>query len=129
MLRVSRVPPGDPTIEQYVGQNRFECLTCPYQFVINKRYYERKYLKKKEVEDILGGKGAWDNVDKTEGTLLCFVWWRRRMARKSWRQCLGEAAGIEWMEADSEQSNVRTKSAATTRRTGTSCRFAVQTSR
>ncbi|KAF3036285.1 RNA polymerase III C11 subunit [Didymella heteroderae] len=66
MLRVSRVPPGDPTIEQYVGQNRFECLTCPYHFVINKRYYERKYLKKKEVEDILGGKGAWDNVDKTE---------------------------------------------------------------
>lgn len=24
-------------------------------------------MKKKEVEDILGGKGAWDNVDKTEG--------------------------------------------------------------
>lgn len=74
MLRVSRVPPGDPTIEQYVGQNRFECLTCPYQFVINKRYYERKYLKKKEVEDILGGKGAWDNVDKTEGEFLQTGW-------------------------------------------------------
>jgi predicted RNase H-like nuclease (RuvC/YqgF family) len=68
MLRVSKVPPGDPTTEDYVGQNRFECLTCPYQFVINKRYYERKYMKKKEVEDILGGKGAWDNVDKTQGT-------------------------------------------------------------
>ncbi|CAG5182612.1 uncharacterized protein ALTATR162_LOCUS10247 [Alternaria atra] len=67
MLRVSKVPPGDPTTEDSVGQNRFECLTCPYHFVINKRYYERKYLKKKEVEDILGGKGAWDNVDKTEG--------------------------------------------------------------
>lgn len=75
MLRVSRVPPGDPTIEQYVGQNRFECLTCPYHFVINKRYYERKYLKKKEVEDILGGKGAWDNVDKTEGEFPLFVKW------------------------------------------------------
>lgn len=74
MLRVSRVPPGDPTIEQYVGQNRFECLTCPYHFVINKRYYERKYLKKKEVEDILGGKGAWDNVDKTEGTFVFLIW-------------------------------------------------------
>jgi DNA-directed RNA polymerase subunit M/transcription elongation factor TFIIS len=69
MLRVSKVPPGDPTTEDAVGQNRFECLTCPYHFVINKRYYERKYLKKKEVEDILGGKGAWDNVDKTEGML------------------------------------------------------------
>lgn len=67
MLRVSTVPPGDPTTEDYVGQNRFECLTCPYHFVINKRYFERKYMKKKEVEDILGGKGAWDNVDKTQG--------------------------------------------------------------
>lgn len=70
MLRVSKVPPGDPTTEEYVGQNRFECLTCPYHFVINKRYYERKYMKKKEVEDILGGKGAWDNVDKTQGMFL-----------------------------------------------------------
>ena len=67
MLRVSPVPPGDPTTEDFVGQNRFECLTCPYHFVIHKRYYERKYMKKKEVEDILGGKGAWDNVDKTQG--------------------------------------------------------------
>jgi DNA-directed RNA polymerase III subunit RPC11 len=24
-------------------------------------------MKKKEVEDILGGKGAWDNVDQTNG--------------------------------------------------------------
>jgi DNA-directed RNA polymerase III subunit RPC11 len=67
MLRVSKVPPGDPTTEEYVGQNRFECLTCPYHFVINKRYFERKYMKKKEVEDILGGKDAWKNVDKTQG--------------------------------------------------------------
>lgn len=70
MLRVSKVSPGDPTTEDYVGQNRFECLTCPYHFVITKRYYERKYMKKKEVEDILGGKGAWDNVDKTPGTYM-----------------------------------------------------------
>jgi DNA-directed RNA polymerase III subunit RPC11 len=70
MLRVSKVPPGDPTTEDSVGQNRFECLTCPYHFVINKRYFERKYMKKKEVEDILGGKGAWDNVDKTQGMFM-----------------------------------------------------------
>ncbi|KAF2656217.1 DNA-directed RNA polymeras-like protein III subunit RPC10 [Lophiostoma macrostomum CBS 122681] len=66
MLRVGKVPPGDPTIDLYVGQNRFECITCPYQFVITKRYYERKYLKKKETEDIIGGEGAWDNVDQTD---------------------------------------------------------------
>ncbi|KAF2264917.1 hypothetical protein CC78DRAFT_553236 [Lojkania enalia] len=66
MLRVSKLPPGDSSTEQYAGQNCFECLTCPYQFVINKRYYERKYMKKKEVEDILGGKGSWDNVDQAD---------------------------------------------------------------
>jgi DNA-directed RNA polymerase subunit M/transcription elongation factor TFIIS len=109
MLRVSKVPPGDPTIDDYVGQNRFECLTCPYHFVINKRYYERKYLKKKEVEDILGGKGAWDNVDKTQGQYLL-------------------AHTILVLVLTSPQSNVQTKSAATTRPTGTSCRFAVPTS-
>jgi DNA-directed RNA polymerase III subunit RPC11 len=72
MLRVNRVPPGDPTTSDSVGQNRFECPTCPYQLVLSKRFYERKYLKKKEVEDILGGKGAWDNVDQTEGELKIY---------------------------------------------------------
>lgn len=78
MLRVSKVPPGDPTTELSVGQNRFECLTCPYHFVINKRYYERKFMKKKEVEDILGGKDAWANVDKTQGTTAMPAIWRRK---------------------------------------------------
>jgi DNA-directed RNA polymerase III subunit RPC11 len=75
MLRVSRVAPGDPTTEDHVGQNRFECSTCPYQFVITKRYFERKTIHKKEVEDILGGKDAWANVDKTPGAfkLISFV--------------------------------------------------------
>ncbi len=118
MLRVSRVPPGDPTIEQYVGQNRFECLTCPYHFVINKRYYERKYLKKKEVEDILGGKGAWDNVDKTEGMFLAFD---SGFAGISAAECVDA-------DADAVQCNARTKSVVTIKRTGISCRFAVLTS-
>jgi DNA-directed RNA polymerase III subunit RPC11 len=85
MLRVSKVPPGDPTTEEYVGQNRFECLTCPYHFVINKRYFERKYMKKKEVEDILGGKGAWDNVDKTQGMSFTTL----QSLAKSWNVVFG----------------------------------------
>jgi hypothetical protein len=108
MLRVSKVPPGDPSTEDYVGQNRFECLTCPYQFVINKRYYERKYMKKKEVEDILGGKGAWDNVDKTEGRA------NPRAQVMVWGT---------WLTR--EQCNARMKSVVTTRRIGTSCKFGV----
>jgi hypothetical protein len=111
MLRVGKVPPGDPTVDIYVGQNRFECLTCPYQFIITKRYYERKYLKKKEAEDILGGEGAWDNVDKTEGTpLFC-----------------SSGGGFERLMM--EQCNVLSRSAAMIPRTGTSCRFAALMSR
>ncbi|PZD00241.1 RPB9, DNA-directed RNA polymerase, subunit MTranscription elongation factor TFIIS [Pyrenophora tritici-repentis] len=66
MLRVSKTPPGDPTTADYVDKNRFVCLTCPYQFVIEGRYFERKYMKKKDVDDVIGGKDAWANVDKTE---------------------------------------------------------------
>jgi hypothetical protein len=108
MLRVSKVPPGDPTTEEFVGQNRFECLTCPYHFVINKRYFERKYMKKKEVEDILGGKDAWKNVDKTQG---------RRVAGQDMDK------GLMML-----QCNVRMRSVGTTRRIGISCRFGVRMS-
>lgn len=69
MLRVSKIPPGDPTTEQYTDQNRFECLTCPYQYVIKKRFYERKNLTLKSVDDVIGGEGAWDGVEKAKGTL------------------------------------------------------------
>ncbi|KAL2043228.1 hypothetical protein N7G274_004288 [Stereocaulon virgatum] len=55
-----------PTASHPSGQNRLECRTCPYEFLIDKKYYERKEMKRKEVEDVLGGKGAWDNVDKTD---------------------------------------------------------------
>ncbi|KAF2476908.1 uncharacterized protein BDR25DRAFT_208675 [Lindgomyces ingoldianus] len=65
MLIISPVPANDPSVATHAGNNRFECRTCPYQMVIDKRYYERKYIKKKEVDDVIGGKGAWDNVDKT----------------------------------------------------------------
>lgn len=111
MLRVSKVNAGDPTTEDSVGQNRFECLTCPYHYVIDKRYYERKTIKRKEVEDILGGKGAWDNVDKTEGMLA-----RKRFKKDTF---------FRYRRLTTEQCNVQTKSAGTTRRTGTSCRFVV----
>ncbi|KXT07325.1 hypothetical protein AC578_508 [Pseudocercospora eumusae] len=68
MLIISQVPathcaPGD---EQNRGKNRFECRTCPYQMVLDRRYYERKNMNLKAVDDILGGADSWKNVDKTE---------------------------------------------------------------
>ncbi|KAI4134989.1 MAG: hypothetical protein LQ347_001048 [Umbilicaria vellea] len=62
-LTVSRSAPNDAFP---IGQNRLECRTCPYQFLINQRYYERKEMKRKEVEDVMGGKDAWANVDNTD---------------------------------------------------------------
>lgn len=62
---MSRGPASD---EYPAGQNRLECRTCPYEFLINQRYFERKEMRRKEVDDVLGGPAEWANVDKTEGT-------------------------------------------------------------
>ncbi|KAF2834481.1 hypothetical protein M501DRAFT_1001110 [Patellaria atrata CBS 101060] len=64
MLTISQIPMSDP--DHHAGKNRFECRSCPYQFVLEKRYFERKHMKRKEVEDVLGGAAAWENVDKTD---------------------------------------------------------------
>ena len=44
---------------------RFCCPTCPYIHNINKRYIDRVKTTKKQVDDVLGGAEAWENVDKT----------------------------------------------------------------
>lgn len=109
MLRISVVPPGDPTVDEYVGQNRFSCVSCPYNFVITKRYYERKYLKKKETEDVLGGKGAWDNVDKTEGAFRVFLdlpcddFWRETWIQKVWQGILEREADVQIVQCPNEK--------------------------
>ncbi|GMM50871.1 DNA-directed RNA polymerase III core subunit [Starmerella bacillaris] len=53
--------------------NRFECETCAYIFPIidDTKVFDRKYMTRKQVDDMLGGEGAWDNVDQT--TVLCPV--------------------------------------------------------
>ncbi|CAN6672739.1 DNA-directed RNA polymerase III subunit RPC10 [Trichomonascus vanleenenianus] len=58
MLQISR---GD------TGGYRFECRTCPFQFPIanDMQVFDRKLMDRKEVDDMLGGEGAWDNVDQT----------------------------------------------------------------
>ena len=67
MLRIALGPrtEKDPT-----GRNRLECRVCTYSSPIKDDggVYERKNMKKKkEVEDVLGGAAAWENVDKNDG--------------------------------------------------------------
>ncbi|BGP43933.1 RNA polymerase III C11 subunit [Rhodotorula kratochvilovae] len=45
--------------------NKFGCATCPYEYPLNKRYMERTYLKRKQVDDVLGGADSWKNVEQT----------------------------------------------------------------
>ncbi|KAK7205237.1 hypothetical protein BZA70DRAFT_279377 [Myxozyma melibiosi] len=49
------------------GNYRFECKSCPYEFPIHEKMeiYERRAMKRKQLDDILGGAGAWDNADQT----------------------------------------------------------------
>ncbi|KAF2757879.1 hypothetical protein EJ05DRAFT_370535 [Pseudovirgaria hyperparasitica] len=65
LLTVSKMP-VNPLWPEESGKNRFECRTCPYMFMITQRMMERKPMKRKEVEDVLGGEDAWANVDKTD---------------------------------------------------------------
>ncbi|KAK5110072.1 hypothetical protein LTR62_006317 [Meristemomyces frigidus] len=68
MLIISRIPSSHTTAEDADNANkhRFECRTCPYQMVLDRRYYERKDMELKKAEDVLGGADSWKNVDRTE---------------------------------------------------------------
>lgn len=53
-------------VEEGLNCLRFACSTCPYVYNISQRMGSRIYPKLKEVDDVLGGAAAWDNVDSTE---------------------------------------------------------------
>ena len=45
---------------------RFCCPTCPFRHKILQKYSKEVKLKRKIVDDVLGGADAWENVDRTE---------------------------------------------------------------
>lgn len=65
-LTISR---GDPTTRHPLGVNRFECRTCPYQYNLEKRWFEETAMKQKDVEDVFGGKEEFANADSVASTL------------------------------------------------------------
>ena len=42
---------------------RFFCRTCPYVFLVETKFENKMHLERKEVDDVLGGKEAWKDVD------------------------------------------------------------------
>ena len=69
MLTITTIPLSEcaPQDIHNADKNRFECRTCPYQMILDRRYYERKTYESKATEDVLGGASSWENVDKTNG--------------------------------------------------------------
>lgn len=66
MLTVTPIPYNQSAT--HGGKNRFECRTCPYQMILDRKYFERKPFELKSGgEDVLGGADSWKNVDRTEG--------------------------------------------------------------
>mmetsp|Transcript_12202 Transcript_12202/g.18723 ORF Transcript_12202/g.18723 Transcript_12202/m.18723 type:complete len:108 (+) Transcript_12202:134-457(+) len=44
----------------------WRCATCPYSCSITTQVTNKIHPKRKEVDDILGGAAAWENVDRTQ---------------------------------------------------------------
>jgi DNA-directed RNA polymerase III subunit RPC11 len=44
----------------------FFCSTCPYSRAITTQVTKRTFPTRKVVDDVLGGAGAWENVDRTK---------------------------------------------------------------
>ncbi|EMD01132.1 hypothetical protein BAUCODRAFT_21075 [Baudoinia panamericana UAMH 10762] len=68
MLTITTIPASHcaPTNIDEANKNRFECRTCPYQMILDRKYFERKTMDLKAPEAVLGGAESWKNVDKTE---------------------------------------------------------------
>jgi len=71
MLTITPLPPHQlaPEDSASAHKNRFECRTCPYQMVLDRRYYERKDFDLKaaeSAEEVLGGAESWKNVDRSK---------------------------------------------------------------
>uniref|UniRef100_A0A7S1XKH4 DNA-directed RNA polymerase subunit n=1 Tax=Phaeomonas parva TaxID=124430 RepID=A0A7S1XKH4_9STRA len=59
-------PCGNLLLVESAGSGfRFFCSTCPYVCNITERLKSSLRLKRKQVDDVLGGAEAWENVDKT----------------------------------------------------------------
>ncbi|KAI0632266.1 hypothetical protein C8Q77DRAFT_1158916 [Trametes polyzona] len=55
-------------ISAETGYNKWACNTCAYEFPITKQMTSRTKLKRKEVDDVLGGEDQWKHADSTAVT-------------------------------------------------------------
>ncbi|TIA68926.1 hypothetical protein E3P92_03828 [Wallemia ichthyophaga] len=53
-------------MDEETTNNKWTCSICPYQFPMTKQFNTRHKLRRKEVDDVLGGEETWKNVDQTD---------------------------------------------------------------
>lgn len=57
-------------ISAETGYNKWACNTCAYEFPITKQMTSRTHMKRKEIDDVLGGEDHWKHADYTD-TATC----------------------------------------------------------
>ncbi|KAI0715644.1 hypothetical protein K466DRAFT_381307 [Polyporus arcularius HHB13444] len=55
-------------ISAETGYNKWACNTCAYEFPLTKQMTSRTKLKRKVVDDVLGGEDQWKHADSTTAT-------------------------------------------------------------
>ncbi|KAH9841681.1 uncharacterized protein C8Q71DRAFT_794572 [Rhodofomes roseus] len=55
-------------ISAETGYNKWACNTCAYEFPITKQMTSRTKMKRKVVDDVLGGEEMWKHADSTGAT-------------------------------------------------------------
>ncbi|KZT65836.1 hypothetical protein DAEQUDRAFT_746862 [Daedalea quercina L-15889] len=55
-------------ISAETGYNKWACNTCAYEFPITKQMTSRTKMKRKVVDDVLGGEEMWKHADSTAAT-------------------------------------------------------------
>lgn len=88
--------------------NSLSCNTCPYEYEIKSQIVVRKFPKLKEVDDVLGGANAWENVESTEEfcpkcrhTRAYFMQMQTRSADEPmtiFYKCCSVACGHRWKD-------------------------------
>ncbi|TEB30449.1 hypothetical protein FA13DRAFT_1630671 [Coprinellus micaceus] len=55
-------------ISAETGVNKWACNSCAYEFPITKQMTSRTRLKRKEIDDVLGGDEMWKHADQTQAS-------------------------------------------------------------
>jgi DNA-directed RNA polymerase III subunit RPC11 len=73
LLQVRLGMDGNASSNQSPDSSWLVCSTCPYSCPITSRHHRTTFaLRRKQVDDILGGAAAWEHVDRTASTCpLC----------------------------------------------------------